>query len=452
VATTDEPRDVVPWADFLAAWGRVAVLSFGGPAGQIAVMHRTLVDERKWFAEERFLHALNYCMLLPGPEAQQLATYLGWLQRGWLGGLVAGGLFVLPGFVAIFALSVLYALHRQAPAVEGLLWGLQAAVLALVIDAAIRVGKRALKTPALRWMALASFLVITLLKAPFPLLVLVAGIVGAIGARFAPSMFRGSGHGGAKHDDAVQETYALRVIAPPPAAVSVATLVGGLALWLGPVALAWRVLGPENVFTQQSVLFSKAAVVTFGGAYAVLGYIAQQAVERYGWLSPGEMLDGLAMAETTPGPLIQVVQFVGFLASYRAPGTLTPLAAGLVGSVLTTWVTYSPCFLWVFLGGPYVERLRGAKSISSALSAITAAVVGVIASLALWFAIHTLFGELRTATLGPFEFELPRWESLNVAGAALAAGSLVAIRGLGIGPIRVLLAVAAIGVLATVLR
>ncbi|MGL4514622.1 MAG: chromate efflux transporter [Lacipirellulaceae bacterium] len=439
---------MVPWREFLGAWGRVAALSFGGPAGQIAVMHRTLVDERRWISEDRFLHALNYCMLLPGPEAQQLAVYLGWLQRGLAGGLVAGCLFVLPGFLSILALSFLYAQYRQLPAVEGLLLGLQAAVLALVVDAAIRVGKRALRTPAFRWIAGLSFVAIAILKAPFPLIVLVAAIVGWLGARAWPAMFKaGAGHGkGTGGEVAIEEVYALREVARPPLARSLATLLLGLALWLGPVAWAWNVLGSENVYTQQGVFFSKAAVVTFGGAYAVLGYIAQQAVERFEWLTPSEMLDGLAMAETTPGPLIQVVQFVGFLAAYRNPGPLSPLAAGVVGSVVTTWVTFAPCFLWIFLGGPHIERLRGNAQLAAVLAAITAAVVGVMASLAIWFAAHTLFAETSAGSLGPLAWELPTLSSVKWLPLGLSISALFAIRGLGVGAIRVLLAVAGVGV------
>ena len=380
-------------------WCRVAALSFGGPAGQIAVMHRILVDEKKWIGEERFLHALNYCMLLPGPEAQQLATYIGWLMHRTLGGLIAGTLFILPGFLAILALSIAYACYQDTSFVQAIFLGLKAAVMAIVFEAVLRIGKRVLKNSTMIALAAASFVAIFFFNVPFPMLILVAGLIGMIGSRVAPQRFLVIG--ARNNSDVATESF------QPPLVSRRALLKRSLLvttvcllLWLGPVFVLHRQLGPDSVFTQEGIFFSKAAVVTFGGAYSVLAYIAQQAVEHYGWLQPGEMLDGLGMAETTPGPLIMVVQFVGFMGAYRHPGSLDPLTAGVLGSVLTTWVTFVPCFLWILLGAPYMERLRGNRLLGSALSAITATVVGVILNLAVWFCLHTLFAQVDTWQYG----------------------------------------------------
>ncbi|AJD46446.1 chromate transporter [Isoalcanivorax pacificus W11-5] len=374
----------IPFRDALVVWLRVALLSFGGPAGQIAVMHRILVDEKRWVDEPRFLHALNFCMLLPGPEAQQLATYLGWTLHGVRGGLVAGVLFVLPGFVSILALSLLYAGMRDVPAVTALLFGLKAAVLALVFMAVWRLAGKALVTSWLRGLAVAAFVAIAVFDLPFPLIVLGAGALGYWVARHRRAWL-GDGlqpavdmpHGRVSH------RHLWRVVPL------------GLVLWAAPVLACALWLGADHVLVTVGEFFSKVAVVTFGGAYAVLAYIAQQAVEQYAWLQPGEMLDGLGMAESTPGPLIQVVQFVGFLAVFRDAAPLSPWLGGLLGAVLTTWVIFVPCFLFIFAGAPYVERLRANQALSGALRAITAAVLGVMASLALWFAAHVLFSETR---------------------------------------------------------
>jgi chromate transporter len=405
------PPPEVPFREAARVWTRIALQSFGGPAGQIAVMHRILVEEKRWIGEERFLHALSYCMLLPGPEAQQLATYIGWLLHGTRGGLVAGGLFVLPGFVSILALSWLYAAHGHTALVAGIFFGIKPAVLALVLEALLRIARRALGGAEHVAIAAAGFVAIFAFGVPFPWIVLGAGLAGFATARHA----QGSSH---------------ERVEPEPASASFgrALRVSAvcLSLWLVPIAVLFATRGGGDVFTQIAVLFSKLAVVTFGGAYAVLTYLAQQAVEVYGWLSPREMLDGLGMAETTPGPLIQVVQFVGFMGAWRSPGALPPWLAGTLAAVLTTWVTYVPCFLWIFLGAPYVERLRANRWLRGALSGITAAVVGVIANLAIWFSLHTLFATVRERRLGAVTLQVPEWASVDLTAAAIAVYALVA--------------------------
>jgi chromate transporter len=412
-----EPHGV-SFAEAVRVWARVALLSFGGPAGQIAVMHRIIVEEKRWIGEERFLHALSYCTLLPGPEAQQLATYIGWLMHRTPGGLVAGGLFVLPGLVAIMGLSWIYVLFGQVPAIEGLFFGLKAAVLAIVVQALIRVGRRALANRARYGVAAVAFAALFLFDLPFPLVVVAAGLVGFVATAAGRTEFAGGGHGGAKA--AVGGDGLLGPGVPEHArrADTLGVSVFWLAAWLVPVGLVMAFAGPGTAFAAIALFFSKMAVVTFGGAYAVLAYVAQSAVEQYHWLKPGEMLDGLAMAETTPGPLIMVLQFVGFLGAYRAPGALPPLLAGTLGGLLTTWVTFAPCFLWIFAGAPWVEALRGNRRLSGALNAITAAVVGVIGNLAVWFAVHALFGRFG---VGPFGLEVPVLGSLNLAMAGLTA-------------------------------
>lgn len=390
-------------------WARIALLSFGGPAGQIALMHRVLVDERKWISEARFLHALNFCLLLPGPEAQQLATYIGWLMHGTSGGLVAGGLFILPGFLAIMALSVLYAAYGETPAMNGLFFGLKAAVLALVAGAVLRLGGRALKTLQQQALAVMAFVVIFVFNAPFPALIAGAGLTGFWGAkrnsRLAPTAPVSSPAPDLRTDAGEDAKGAFQLAAI------------GAILWLTPIVLLLAYFGPENVFAQIALFFSKMALVTFGGAYAALAYVAQQAVERYHWLAPAEMLDGLGMAETTPGPLIMVLQFVGFIAAFRHPGALPPYLAGALGGALATYVTFVPCFIWIFVGAPFVERLRGVDMLTGALSGIAAAVVGVIANLALWFAIHFLFRERWSPAQG---LELPVIASLDPAALGLS--------------------------------
>jgi chromate transporter len=387
----------VPFREAIAVWARIAALSFGGPAGQIAVMHRILVDEKRWIGERRFLHALNFCMLLPGPEAQQLATYIGWLLHGVRGGLIAGFLFVLPGALAILALSWLYVLYGNVGPVAALFFGLKAAVLAIVLQAVIRIGSRALKSNAARALAAAAFVAIFFRGAPFPLIVLTAGLIGWISGRQGSAAFTGGGHGG----NGVGLTDADSALGDGPVRHSPGrTRMAALvltALWLVPVAAIFALAGPDSVWSEIAIFFSKMAVVTFGGAYAVLAYVAQAGVDQYQWLTATEMLDGLGLAETTPGPLIMVTQFVGFLAAFRQATGISPMYAGIFGSLLTTWVTFLPCFIWIFAGAPFVEKLRENKALASALSAITAAVVGVILNLAIWFALHFLFTEQQRA-------------------------------------------------------
>nr|WP_312857407.1 chromate efflux transporter [Aureimonas pseudogalii] len=403
-------------------FARIAALSFGGPAGQIAVMHRILVEEKRWIGEGRFLHALNFCMLLPGPEAQQLATYVGWLLHGTRGGLIAGGLFVLPGFLAMLGLSFVYVAFGHVPLVTGLLFGLKAAVIAIVLQAVLRVGRRALRTPAARAVATAAFLAIFVLAVPFPAIVLGAGLLGFLASRMGWSLFAvPPGPAGADgFGDAASALGAgLHRAGPTERRATLRVCAAVAAIWLVPVVLLVLWLGRADVFAEIALFFSQMAVVTFGGAYAVLAYVAQQAVEVHGWLRPGEMLDGLGLAETTPGPLIMVTQFVGFLGAFRQPGGLDPYLAGTLGAVLTTFVTFAPCFLWIFAGAPFVERLRGNRSLGFALAAISAAVVGVIANLGLWFALHALFRQTAPVDVGWVRFDMPVLASFDPAAAGL---------------------------------
>jgi len=429
----------VSFLEATRTWARIGLLSFGGPAGQIAVMHRILVEEKRWVDEQRFLHALSYCMLLPGPEAQQLATYIGWLLHGTRGGLVAGTLFVLPGFLAMMFLSIAYVLWRQHPLMEGLFLGLKAAVIALVIEALIRIGRRALKTVAARGVALIAFGAIAFAHLPFPFIMLGAGIAGYLRTRAGWGSFAASPADPVSPPDAGQMT-----LTRPSGRRSAQLLAIWLPLWFLPVALCAALMGTQSVYTQLGVFFSKMAVVTFGGAYAVLSYVAQQAAERFAWVTPEQMLDGLGLAESTPGPLIMVVQFVGFLAAFHA-GSDHPLLAGMLGAVLTVWVTFVPCFLWIFLGAPYIEALRGNAALGSALAAITAAVVGVIANLALWFASHVLFARL--AAHG-----LPDPLSMRAAPALLTCVALISIFVLRWGLARTLAVCAVLGAVSTMLR
>jgi chromate transporter len=374
----------------LRFWWKLGWISFGGPAGQIAIMHRELVERRRWLGESHFLHALNFCMLLPGPEAQQLATYLGWRLHGARGGIAAGVLFVLPSVFILFGLSWLYMAGGDIQWIAGLFYGLTAAVIAIVLSAGRRIGSKALKTPTLWGIAAAAFAAIFFLKINFVLIIGGAALIGLLGHHFAPRQFpAGHGHspgGGASDDDAIVLPPAAR--ATPLRALRVAGLC--LVLWWLPVLLAALLFGRGSIFFQQGVFFSKAALVTFGGAYAVLPYVAQQAVENHGWLAQAQMIAGLGLAETTPGPLIMVLQFVGFVGAWQSPGSLHPLVAGSLGAAITTWVTFLPCFLFVFLGAPHVDSLRSRPAVTRALTAITAAVVGVILNLAVWFAIHAI--------------------------------------------------------------
>ncbi|MDP5280083.1 chromate efflux transporter [Sphingomonas sp. DG1-23] len=440
----------ISFGEAVKVWARIAALSFGGPAGQIAVMHRILVDEKRWIGEDRFLHALNYCMLLPGPEAQQLAAYIGWLLHKTKGGLVAGALFVLPGFLAILALSYIYVLLGHAPVIEGLFFGLKAAVLAVVVQAVVRVGSRALKNHVMRGIAATAFVAIFFLNAPFPLIVFLAGLAGYLGGRAGITAFRGGGGHGSSGGDIVHDRdTALGEELPEHARPNLgwSLKISGLFLflWLAPVGLLFALAGPGNVFSHIAGFFSQMAVVTFGGAYAVLAYVAQEAVGTYHWVTPGEMLDGLGLAETTPGPLIMVTQFVGFLAAFRDASGLPPFVAATLGAILTTWVTFMPCYLWIFAGAPFVERLRGNRALSAALGAITAAVVGVILNLAVWFAIHTLFSNVQPVRLGLATFEIPVLASLSLPALVLAAGAAIAVFRFKAGMIPVLFASATLG-------
>jgi chromate transporter len=448
----DGPRHGVPFGEAMKVWARVAALSFGGPAGQIAVMHRIIVEEKKWIGENRFLQALNYCTLLPGPEAQQLAIYIGWLMHRTKGGLFAGTLFVLPGLLAIMALSWIYVLFGKVPAIEGLFFGLKAAVLVIVVEAVLRVGRRALRNNVMVALAAASFIAIFFYDVPFPLIVFGAGAIGYVAGRAGAQPFlSAAGHGKVGDRQVADRDSLLGEETPeharPNLRWSLSITAVFLALWLVPIAVLYVALGGGNVFTQIAIFFSKMAIVTFGGAYAVLAYVAQQAVEHYHWVTPGEMLDGLGMAETTPGPLIMVTQFVGFLAAWREPGALPPLAAATLGGLLTTWVTFVPCFLWIFFGAPFVETLRSNKALSAALGAITAAVVGVILNLAVWFALHVLFAKLVPVTVLGAGFNMPILSSIDIPSAVLALASAVAIFRFRIGMIPVLLASALAGMI-----
>jgi chromate transporter len=434
-------------------WVKVALNSFGGPTGQIAVMHRYLVEEKRWISEGRFLHALNYCMLLPGPEAQQLATYIGWLLHKTWGGIVAGTLFVVPGFICLLALSILYTGYQDLTIVQSLFFGLKPAVLAIVIEAVIRIGKKALKTRLMVAIAGAAFVAIFFYDVPFPVIILSAAIIGFIGGRLRPDAFAPAQT--QKTDvNACNEPVVDALLeggqadhTRPSFARFFKVLLAWSALWFGPILLILLYLGPQSVYFQQATFFSKTAVVTFGGAYAVLAYVAQQAVEAYAWLKPGEMLDGLGLAETTPGPLILVLQFVGFLGAYRSPGGIDPMLAGVFGAVVTVWVTFVPCFLWIFLGAPYVEALRGNRSLNRAMSGITAAVMGVVLNLAVWFALHTIFGSIRDVDALGAHLLIPVWSTINVPTVLLAIFAMLAIFRLRLGMMKTIAISAGLGVL-----
>jgi chromate transporter len=386
----------------LGVWAKLGVLSFGGPAGQIALMHRMLVDERKWIDEQRYLHALNFCMLLPGPEAMQLATYIGWRLHGTIGGLAAGLLFVIPGALVVLALSVAYAYFGRLPLVEAAFVGIKAAVVVIVIEALLRVAKRSLKRPIDWLIAALAFVGIFCFALPFPLIIAAAALAGF----FFESPQIGTGRSPQK-------------LPPLPLSRTFRTAALWLAIWIGPLLILALILGRDHVMTDISIFFSKLAVVTFGGAYSVLAYMAQQAVETYHWLTAGEMLDGLGLAETTPGPLILVTEFVGFLAAFRQGGE-PQLAYGLLGALVTLWATFAPCFLWIFVGAPYVERLTSSPRITAALAGVTAAVVGVILNLSLWFALHVFFGTVALTAIGPLHLSRPDIATLNIEAVALA--------------------------------
>ncbi len=379
------------FAEAFRFWLKLGFISFGGPAGQIAVMQTELVERKRWIGQARFLHALNFCMLLPGPEATQLAIYIGWLLHRTVGGIVAGALFVLPSIVVLWALSFIYAAYGEVRWIAAIFYGLKPAVIAIVAAAVIRIGRKALKNEVMWLIAALAFVAIFFFQVPFPLIIITAGVLGLVGGKVWPAKFRFSDSRKPGEQSVLDDEAEAPPHTRPDWARARRILFVSLVLWAGPILALGFSLGKDSTLFQEGIFFSKAAVITFGGAYAVLPYVAQQAVAHYGWLGPGQMLDGLALAETTPGPLIMVVQFVGFMGGWNHPGNLPPLLAATAGALLTTWVTFVPCFLWIFLGGPYIERLRGNVQISAALSTITAAVVGVVLNLAVWFGMHALF-------------------------------------------------------------
>lgn len=428
------------FSEAFRTWLKIGCLSFGGPAVQIAMMHRVLVDEKKWIDEPRFLHALNFCMLLPGPEATQLATYVGWLLHGVRGGLTAGILFVLPGAFVMLGLSLLYALGRGIPLVDGALFGIKAAVLVIVLEALIRIGRRALKTNVLVGIAGVAFIGIFFFGVPFPLIVLAAAAFGFAVARRAPHRL----------GLAMETQSNARATDGSGYRSAIATALG-LFIWWTPVVLAVLLLGPAHVLSQIGFFFSKLAVVTFGGAYALMAYMAQQVVETHHWMTASEMVDGLGLAETTPGPLILVTQFVGFIAAYRSAAPFEPLAAAILGAAMTTWVTFVPSMLWIFVGAPYIEQLRANRNLTGALAAITAAVVGVILNLTVWFALHVLFGHVEEKHLGPLRYFAFDPLRLDLTAAALAIIAAVLAFRLHRGLIEVVAIMAALGIVAKVL-
>ncbi|UIP07005.1 chromate efflux transporter [Erythrobacter sp. SDW2] len=420
----------ITFTELLRAFTRIGLLSFGGPAGQIALMHRELVDERKWVEEEDFLHALNFCHLLPGPEAQQLATWIGWRLHGWRGGLAAGLLFVIPGAAIILALSVLYAITANLAWVEALFLGVKAAVLAIVVQALLRIAGRALDTVLKRALAVAAFIGLFLFDLPFPLIVLGSGVIGMAIAAWRPDLL------------ALKPTTTGGALPERPWRTTILSIVLWGAVWAAPMALIALTLGREHVLWEIGAFFSQLAIVTFGGAYAVLAYMAQEAVQGFGWLKPGEMADGLGLAETTPGPLILVTQFVGYLAAFRAPEPFTPFVAGLLGAGLTTWVTFAPCFMWIFAFAPWIDRLGNAVRLKGGLAAVTAAVVGVIANLTAWFALHVLFAEVGQRQFGPLRLYWPDPASFEWRAGVLAAIACAMVFGLKWSVLRVLMAAA----------
>jgi len=407
----------IPLSQATSVWAKIGLTSFGGPAGQIALMHEELVEKHRWISEERFLNALNFCMLLPGPEAQQLSVYLGWLMHRTKGGLIAGLLFILPGFFCILLLSLMYVSWGNTFFMRAVFFGLKAAVLAIVIQAILRIAKKTLKNPLMIAIASISFFALYFLQIDFPIIILIAGLVGIISQRWLPSYFMTEPQSHKSNTAAYSIDYLIDQQflehTQPSFSRSIKTLLVWLVIWAVPIVAVFMAFGADSVLGKQATFFSQTAVFSFGGAYAVLAYVAQRVVDDYHWLSPREMVDGLALAETTPGPLIMVLQFVAFVAAYRHQTDLSPITAGILASLLTIWVTFAPCFLWIFLGAPYIEKLRSNSRLQAALKAITAAVVGVIANLSLWFAIHTLFSDSTQIKWNLFAFELPRWSSLQ---------------------------------------
>ena len=434
-APEERPGGAVPFSEAFRVWFKIGCIGFGGPAGQIALMHRILVDEKKWVDEARYLHALNFCMLLPGPEAQKLATYVGWLLHGTRGGLAAGILFVLPGALVMLAISLIYVLGRGVPVIDGALFGIKAAVLVIVVEALIRIGRRALRTRLLIGVAALAYVGIFFLDLPFPLIVAGAALVGYLVSQSSPAQL------------GLKPMAEAPVAAAPGRWRRAAVATGfGLVLWWAPVALVVAMLGWHHVFVDIGLFFSKLAVVSFGGAYALLAYMAQEAVESYRWMTAPEMVDGLGLAETLPGPLIKITQFVGFLGAYRDAAPFSPVTAGVIGSALTTWVTFVPPMLLIFAGAPFIEQLRSNQRLSGALAAITAAVVGVILNLTVWFVLHVLFAnveEARAGWLRWFAFD-PLTLDLKAAAFALLA-ALLAFR-FHRGLVEIIVVMAALGI------
>ncbi len=425
---------------------KLGFINFGGPTGQIALMHEELVERRRWISNRRFLHALNYCMLLPGPEAQQLATYIGWLLHRARGGLVAGIAFILPAFFLILGLSWTYAVHGDVPAISGVFAGLQAAVVGIVAAAVIRVGKRALDNVVMVAIALGAFVMIFIAHVPFPFIVLGAAAIGLVGQRFRSELFEHRDIDAEGEPAVLGEEGPIGTETSPTLRRSLTVLLIGLVVWIVPLLLIVLPPGAPDVLREEAVFFSQATMVTFGGAYAVLAYINQAAVQQYGWLLPGQMVTGLGLAESTPGPLIMVTEFVGFVGAYRNPGSLDPMLAGILGAVTATWATFAPCFLWIFLGAPYIERLRGNRALGAALSAITAAVVGVILNLAVTFAIHVLFGRVESAEVLGGSLPVPSLASVDVLALVVAIATFATLWKAKVNIVWVIAAAAVAGV------
>ena len=425
----------VPFGEALRVWLKIGCLGFGGPAGQIALMHRVLVDEKKWVDEARYLHALNFCMLLPGPEAQKLATYVGWLLHGTRGGLAAGILFVLPGALIMLAMSLLYVLGRGIPVVDGALFGIKAAVLVIVVEALVRIGRRSLKTRMLVGLAGLAFIAIFFFEVPFPLIIAASGIAGYLVARTSPALL-GLGGGAAAAPQPVPGRWRQAALAT----------ASGLVLWWAPVVVVVLALGAQHVLVDIGLFFSKLAIVSFGGAYALLAYMAQEAVETYRWMTAPEMVDGLGLAETLPGPLIKVTQFVGFLGAYRDAAPFSPVAAAIIGSALTTWVTFAPPMALIFAGAPFVEQLRSNQRLSGALAAITAAVVGVILNLTCWFGLHVLFADVQERHAGPLRWYAFDPSTVDPLVSALAVVAVVLAFGLHRGLVQLIAIMATLGI------
>jgi chromate transporter len=392
----------VSFGEAFRFWVKLGFISFGGPAGQIAIMHKELVDKRRWLSDERFLHALNYCMLLPGPEAQQLAIYIGWLMHRTLGGIVAGAFFVIPSIFILLALSYVYAAYGNIPAVAGVLAGFKPIVVAIVVEAVIKIGGKALKRRTHFLIAALAFVSIYFLQIPFPLIILTAALIGLLGAKYMPSVFNAENKNAVRKTSSdVKTIAALPLVIDDEAAPPAHTLPNkkrifkilaiGFALWLAPFVFIglWR--GFDSLHAQEYRYFTQAAFITFGGAYAVLAYVTQAAAGSFGWITKTQAVDGLALAETTPGPLIMVLQFIGFMAAWNNPGDMNQTMSAVTGALITTYVTFLPCFLFIFIGAPYIEVLRGNKNITGALSGVTAAVVGVILNLALVFGAAVIF-------------------------------------------------------------